>query len=57
MLDIWSKDMPQGNIDNLRVLTTEEAREIGKTGGINSGKARRRKRDLKKLLEIALSQP
>lgn len=52
--------MPQGNIDNLIPFTErtkEEAKEISSKGGINSGKARRRKRDLKKLLEIALSQP
>lgn len=44
-------------IDNLRTLTTEEAREIGKKGGQASAKARRKKKELKKLLELALSQP
>ena len=43
--------------DNLRTPTTEEARERGKKGGQASGKARRRKRELKELLELALSQP
>lgn len=43
--------------DNLRTPTTEEAREIGKKGGKASGKARRRKKELKELLELALSQP
>jgi hypothetical protein len=45
------------NIENLRTPTTEEAREIGKKGGIASGKARRKKKELKQLLELALSQP
>lgn len=31
-------------IENLVPLTTEKAREIGKKGGINSGKARREKK-------------
>lgn len=43
--------------DNLRTPTTEEARERGKKGGQASGKARRRKKELKELLELALSQP
>ena len=45
------------NIENLRRLTSEEAREVGSLGGKASVKARRKKRELKKLLEIALSQP
>lgn len=49
--------MPQGNPENLRVLTTEEAREIGSKGGKASVKARRKKKELRELLEIALSQP
>jgi len=43
--------------DNLRTPSTEEARERGKKGGKASGMARRRKRELKELLELALSQP
>lgn len=43
------------NEQNLRKLTTSEAREIGKKGGKASGKARREKRTMKQLLEIALS--
>lgn len=51
--------MPQGNIENLIPFTErskEEVKEINARGGINSGKARRKKRELKKLLELALSQ-
>lgn len=40
--------------DNLRVPTSEEAREIGKKGGIASGKARRKKANLKKALNTIL---
>jgi hypothetical protein len=43
--------------DNLRTPTTEEARERGKKGGIASAKARAEKKQLKELLELALSQP
>lgn len=51
-----------GNIDNLipfdkSTLSKEEVKEINAKGGRNSGKARRRKRELKELLELALSQP
>ena len=44
------------NDDNLRVLTTEEAREIGVKGGIRSGEARRRKRDIRMALEALLEK-
>ena len=47
-------------VEDLRPLNTrtiEEQKEITSMGGKASGKARRKKRDLKKLLEIALSQP
>lgn len=43
--------------DNLRTPTAEEARERGKKGGIASAKARAEKKQLKELLELALSQP
>ena len=43
------------NEQNLRKLTTSEAREIGKKGGKASGRVRREKRTMKQLLEIALS--
>ena len=45
------------NNENLKPLTTEKAREIGRKGGKASVKARRRKKELKQLLEMALSQP
>lgn len=41
-------------IDNLKVPTSEEAREYGRLGGIASGKARREKATLKKTLETLL---
>lgn len=43
--------------DNLRTPTAEEARERGRKGGIASAKARAEKKQLKELLELALSQP
>lgn len=44
------------NTDNLiPIRSTEEARERGKNGGIASGKARRRKKELKKEVEDLLS--
>ena len=44
-------------IDNLRTPTTEQARELGRKGGLASAKARAEKKQLKELLELALSQP
>lgn len=43
-----------GNEKNLIVPSSEEARKNGKKGGINSGKARRRKANLKKAFEAIL---
>ena len=48
------------NTENLKpfnTLTEKEQREIAKNGGKASVKARRRKKQLKELLELALSQP
>ena len=48
------------NIENLKpfnTLTEDEQRKIAKNGGKASVKARRRKKQLKELLELALSQP
>lgn len=42
------------NEDNLRVPTSEEAREIGRKGGIASGKARRERKAFKEALLLAL---
>lgn len=39
------------------VRSKEEAKKRGRNGGIASGKARREKADLKKLLNIALTMP
>ena len=40
-----------------RHLTNEEASRIGKIGGQNSGKARRRKKNLKQKMQLLLSLP
>ena len=42
------------NEQNLRVPSSEEARELGRKGGIASGKARRRKADLKRAFNTVL---
>ena len=50
----------KGGAENLKPFherTEEEQREIRVKGGKASGKARRRKKELKELLELALSQP
>lgn len=44
------------NPQNLKVPTSEEARENGKAGGIASGEARRRKRDIRLALEALLEK-
>lgn len=52
--------MEHNGTDNLIPITErskEEARAISAKGGVNSGKARRKKKQLKQLLELALSQP
>lgn len=43
------------NNENLRVLTSEEAREIGRKGGIASGKARAERKKFKDELLLLLS--
>lgn len=47
----------RGNKNNLRKLTTEEAREIGRKGGKASVKARRKKKAMKERLEILFDLP
>lgn len=42
------------NPQNLKRLSTEEARRIGKKGGVKSAQARRQKKTFKELLKIAL---
>lgn len=44
-------------IENLRTPTTAEARDMGRKGGIASGKARREKKAMKDTLEALLSMP
>jgi len=45
------------NSDNLRTLTSDEAREIGKKGGKASAKARQKKKQMRETLELLLSMP
>jgi hypothetical protein len=45
------------NPENLKTLTSSEAREIGRIGGIKSGEARRKKRDMKAELLLILDVP
>lgn len=47
--------MPRGNPKNLHVPTSEEAREIGRLGGVASGAARRRKRTFRELIETVMT--
>ena len=42
------------NEQNLKTPSTSEARERGRKGGINSGKARRRKADLRRMAQEVL---
>ena len=44
------------NEKNLRVPTSEEAREYGRRGGIASGEARREKATMKRTLEMLLEE-
>lgn len=46
--------MGKGNIDNLRVPSSAEAREIGRKGGIASGAARRRKGSITDAIDACL---
>jgi hypothetical protein len=46
------------NEENLKIIRTEnEAREIGRKGGIASGKARREKKAMKDIVETVLQMP
>lgn len=45
------------NKENLKPLSTNKAREIGKKGGIASGKSRRKRKAMKEQLETILSMP
>ena len=44
------------NLDNLRVPTSEEAREMGRKGGLASAKARKDRKKLKEELLLLLSE-
>lgn len=43
------------NIENLKPLSTEKAREIGRKGGIASGKAKKQRKNMKEALNMLLS--
>ena len=43
------------NEQNLKPLTTKKAREIGKKGGIASGKAKKKRKEFKEALKTALT--
>lgn len=45
------------NVQNLRVPTSEEAREIGRKGGLASAKARRERKMLKETMLELLAMP
>lgn len=47
--------MPRGNVNNLRTPTTEEAREIGRKGGLASGETRRKRKTLREELLAMLA--
>jgi hypothetical protein len=49
--------MNESNLIPFNELTEEEQREIARKGGIASGEARRRKRDVKDTLDLLLSKP
>ena len=42
------------NNENLKVLTSEEAREIGKLGGVASAKSRKQKKQIREHLQALL---
>lgn len=45
------------NSKNLRKLTTEEAREIGRKGGVKSGEIRKKRKMMKEQISLLLSLP
>lgn len=47
--------MSKKNLIPMNERTKEERRELGRKGGINSGKSRRRKSDMKKAFDVILS--
>jgi hypothetical protein len=49
--------MPRGNKENLKAPSTEEARVRGRKGGKASGKARRKKKEMRELFQDLLDMP
>ena len=49
--------MNEKNLKPMNQRTKSEARELGKKGGQASGRSRRKKADLRKLLQAALNSP
>lgn len=45
------------NLQNLKTPTSEEARELGRRGGLASAQSRRRKRLLREILDEVLAMP
>lgn len=46
--------MPKGRVENLHVPTSDEAREIGRKGGIASGIARKKKKEKRQFIKDVL---
>ena len=45
---------PEGHAENFSAPTPEEAKAKGRKGGVASGKARRRRKALRELIEVAM---
>lgn len=48
---------PYGNPENLRALSSDEARKLGRRGGIRSGEVRRQRKTLQELAKAILYMP
>ena len=48
--------MPRGNIDNLKTLTSEQAREYGSKGGKAGAEAKRKQKNLREAISSLLAQ-
>ena len=49
--------MGKGNVNNLRTPTSEEAREIGRKGGLASARKRQERKQMRETLDIILKMP
>jgi len=49
--------MPRGNVNNLRTPTSEEAREIGRKGGLKSAETRQRQKLFRETLADIMLAP